>query len=252
MLKGKINSLEDEVKKEIKKIKEENIKSKEEFKNEINEIKNENIQLKNDNTNLKMEINKIREENNNLTEKLNKINMIIMKKSVILKENEFNMIESAIKNRLNKEIKEIKKLYQASIDGDETINFHQKCDNTPNTLVFIETAGNRRFGGFTTQIWNSCAFRDNKNAFLFSLDKQKIYKYKNDGYAIYCDIEHGPCFGKDVILAYSGEQFMKRNYILEYVLQMNHMNIMEIKEHYQIAELQNIYMQLIISFPSYF
>ena len=29
-------------------------------------------------------------------------------------------------------------------------------------------------------------WKDDKNAFLFSLDKQKIYKYKNNGYAIHC------------------------------------------------------------------
>ena len=37
-------------------------------------------------------------------------------KSVIMKENEINLINSAIKSRLNKEIKELKKLYQATID----------------------------------------------------------------------------------------------------------------------------------------
>ena len=38
-------------------------------------------------------------------------------KSVIMKENEFDLIHLAIKSRLNKEIKELKKLYQASIEG---------------------------------------------------------------------------------------------------------------------------------------
>ena len=75
-------------------------------------------------------------------------------KSVIMKENEFNMISLAIKSRMNKEIKELKKLYQATIDGDRAINFHYKCDNIPNTLVFIKSAGNRRYGGFTSQVWN--------------------------------------------------------------------------------------------------
>ena len=108
------------------------------------------------------------------------------------------MIKNAIKSRLNKEIKELKKLYQASIDGDGAMNFHLKCDNIPNTLVVIESAGNRRFGGFTTQFWESHSsgkYKDDKNAFLFSLDKQKIYSYKNDGNAIFCYKYYGPTFG---------------------------------------------------------
>ena len=38
-------------------------------------------------------------------------------------------------------------------------------------------------------------YKDDKNAFLFSLDKQKIYPYKNNGNAIYCYKDYGPTFG---------------------------------------------------------
>ena len=40
----------------------------------------------------------------------------------------------------NKEVKELKKLYQATIDGDGAINFYSRCDNIPNTLVVIKSA----------------------------------------------------------------------------------------------------------------
>ena len=113
-------------------------------------------------------------------------------KSVIMK-------ELAIKSRLNKEVKELKKLYQATIDGDGGLNFHSRCDNIPNTLVLIKSAGNRRFGGFTSAQWSSPSssgeWKDDPNAFLFSLDKQKIYSYKKDGKAIYNDKDYGPIFG---------------------------------------------------------
>ena len=115
-----------------------------------------------------------------------------------MKENEFDMIHYAIKSRLNKEVKELKKLYQATIDGDGGINFHSRCDNISNTLVIIKSAGNRRFGGFTSAQWSSNSsgeWKDDKNAFLFSLDKQKIYSYKNKGNAIYNYKDYGPCFG---------------------------------------------------------
>ena len=100
-----------------------------------------------------------------------------------MKVNEINLINSAIKSRLKKEIKELKKLYQATIDGDRAIDFHPKCDNIPNTLALIKSAGNRRFGGFTIHVWESSngQYKDDKNTFLFSLDKQRIYPYKNNG-----------------------------------------------------------------------
>ena len=72
-----------------------------------------------------------------------------------MNENEFKLINLGIKNRLNKKVKVLKKLYQALIDGDDIINFHSKCDNIPNTLVLIKSAENRRFGGFTSIPWTS-------------------------------------------------------------------------------------------------
>jgi len=133
----------------------------------------------------------------NLDFNINRIK--IGNKSVIMKENEFDLIHLAIKSRLNKKVKELKKLYQATIDGDSALNFHSRCDNIPNTLVLIKSAGNRRFGGFTSAQWSSSSssgeWKDDPNAFLFSLDKQKIYSYKKDGYAIYNRKDYGPTFG---------------------------------------------------------
>ena len=113
-------------------------------------------------------------------------------------ENEFKIINLAIKNRLNKKVKGLKKLYQARIDGDDNINFHEKCDNIPNTLVLIKSAGNRRFGGFTSIPWTSPEneeYKDDPNAFLFSLDKQRIYSYNKKGKAIRNGKILGPSFG---------------------------------------------------------
>ena len=110
---------------------------------------------------------------------------------------EFELIKGAIKERINnKEIKGIKKLYQATKDGEDASFFHKKCDNIPNTLILIKSAGNRCFGGFTSECWESAIkCKNDKNAFLFSLDKKKIYPSKNDTYSICCSTVNGPCFG---------------------------------------------------------
>ena len=162
---------------------------------EVKELKEENILLKKRIDDLETEVKEIKKM---LNPNFNINRIKIGNKSVIMKENEFDLIHLAIKSRLNKEVKELKKLYQATIDGDGAINFHSRCDNIPNTLVLIKSAGNRRFGGFTSVQWTSSSgeYKDDPNAFLFSLDKQKIYSYKNNKYAIYCHKDCGPGFGQ--------------------------------------------------------
>ena len=174
LLREKINidkngNFEEKVIKYIQELKNENINLKNiiESKNkEIQELKNEIKEIKN----ILEPINQKIKESFNINKHLFNNNLVIMK------ENEFDLIHLAIKSRINKEVKELKKLYQASIDGDGPINFHTKYDNIPYTLVLYKSAKNRRFGGFTSIAWNSPSSnecKDDKNAFLFSLDKQK-------------------------------------------------------------------------------
>ena len=169
---------------------------------ELNELKINYNKINEENKDLKKRIEILEAEMKEIKKILNpdfNINKLkIGNKSVIMKENEFDFIHLAIKSRLNKEVKELKKLYQATIDGDGPINFHSRCDNIPNTLVLIKSAGNRRFGGFTIIPWSSSSggeWKDYYNAFLFSLDKKKIYSYKKDGKAICNYKDYGPTFG---------------------------------------------------------
>ena len=186
----------EKIKEENKKIKEENEKIKEENK----KMKEENENIKNRITNLENIINsskndiiEIKDNNNRINSEdgiKNLINSIIMKTK-----DEFDMVASAIKQKMNKEIKEIKKLYQATKDGEgDPAIFHQKCDNIPNTLVLYNSAGNRRFGAFVSICWKTEGVRTiDKNCFSFSLDKKKIYYGKNkDNYEIAYYKKEGP------------------------------------------------------------
>ena len=97
---------------------------------------------------------------------------------------------------MNKSIKQINKIYQATKDGDTPEIFHEKCDNVCNTLVLYKTNLNRRFGGFASECWNSKGENIlDKNCFLFSLDKKKIYSSKNNNYyKLSCKENDGPSF----------------------------------------------------------
>ena len=191
--------------KEIKLIKERMNSESKCLRDDIENLKNENLLLKEEMKEIKNKLFPKKE----LTNKEN-----IFTKSVIMKDDEFDFINSIITKKFNKEIKEIKKLFQASIDGDKNIDFHTKCDNFPNTLTVVQSKGNRRFGGFTSQIWESKeegVFKDDKYAFLFSLDKKKIYKYKNDNKAIYVSKYYGPTFGNGFTLFISDKAIETKN-----------------------------------------
>ena len=179
---------------ENQKIKEENEILKKEIqiiKGEINTLKDNNIKM--EEANKKYE-NKI----NNLEDRLNKYNLI--DSTIIESKSEFDIIESAIKQRMNKQIKGIKKIYQATIDGGDSENFHKKCDNIPNTLTLFKSAGKRRFGGFTSEcIKSDKKTIEDKNCFLFSLDKKKIYPPKGNNYKIDNYLYKGPNFGYKLV-----------------------------------------------------
>jgi len=141
----------------------------------------------------------IKEENKNIKNRVKNLEEIINKiiiKSSIMEENDFDMIKSSIEKTMNKEIKGINKLYQATIDGGDPEIFHKKCNNIPNTLILYKSEGNRRFGGFTSLCWKSEGESIlDKNCFLFSLDKKKIYYPKNENYyKIVCNSYDGPSF----------------------------------------------------------
>ena len=202
-----INTLKEKIKIIEKRDGEENENLKNETKKLIDIIKD----LKDDNEKLKEEIKEMKALIEPIGKRFKEINInkytTYNEKSVIMKEDELNFINQAMKFKMNKEIKEIKKLYQATVNGDLANNFHSKCDGIPNTLVIIKSAGNRRFGGFTTIKWSSPdneSYNFDKNSFLFSLDKSKIYPYSGQGdwqdyanvkYAVYSKKDFGPTFG---------------------------------------------------------
>ena len=244
IIKNKLNYFENNyLKKEKNDLLEQIIKDKikqqlDNINNKINHLEKENISLKNEIKILKDEIQKLKiekEENEklkgeineikNLKEEMNKLKELIINKkndileeiesSSIIKKNEFEFISQALKSRMKKQIISIKKLYQATVDGGDPKNFHLKCDNISNTLTFIQSKQNRRFGGFTSLYWESSEYdnaKKDKNAFLFSIDKQKIYPIKDlDGKdAIRCKKQWGPCFGRGKDIGIEGNPIKEK------------------------------------------
>ena len=154
-----------------------------------NNILEENRNIKEENARIKERLevleNKINISKNEINEQNNNNNAKneICIDSLIMAKEESNMILSAVKQKMNKEIKAFNKLYQATKDGGQTSNFHQKCDNIENTLILYKSVKNRRFGAFASKKWKSEGQAESdENCFLFSLDKKKIFLPKNKNY----------------------------------------------------------------------
>ena len=100
-------------------------------------------------------------------------------------------------------------IYKASIDTDKAEIFHKKCDSSKCTLVLVKSTNGKRFGGFTTCNWEgNCIEKKDNNAFVFSLDKMKIYDVIPGESAIGCYPNYGPIFSGCQIRVY--DQFFTR------------------------------------------
>ena len=111
---------------------------------------------------------------------------------------EIKFIKNAISNRIGKIPIASKKIFSTKVNGDLITTFHGKCDHIKNTLIVIKISNGRRFGGFTNQTWdNSKDWKDDKYAFVYSLNSKKVYEYKHDNKAIYCENSYGVYFGNE-------------------------------------------------------
>ena len=106
--------------------------------------------------------------------------------SVIIKSDEYNLIEEGIKHNFNKSIRNFELLMRGSKDGFTSNDFHNKCDNKNFTMAFIETTDGRRFGGFTEEVWDQSGWKKGPRSFIFSLDNKEIYYLREGKNAIHC------------------------------------------------------------------
>lgn len=90
------------------------------------------------------------------------------------------------------------KVYDSILDGESSSVFHEKIDNIFPNLVIVEDKNGNIYGGYTTCNWaGNDEFGEDNEAFLFSLNEEKIFNLDGDSKkAIYKSKEIGPCFGE--------------------------------------------------------
>ena len=181
-LKNKIKELEDiklKYEQEIKDLKQQSAK-----KSEVKEEKEKEVKVE-----IKKEAPKI-EKKHVFGEKTQKYKI---KGDIIHNKDEIELITRKI-NKVNKKIT-LNLIYKATVDSDKASAFHEKCDSAKSSLVLVETDEGKRFGGFTTSSWSGdCVDKKDEDAFVFSLDKMKVYPNIPDEDAIGCYPKYGPIF----------------------------------------------------------
>ena len=121
------------------------------------------------------------------------IDQIAVKGDIIHNTAEIEMLTKKI-NKRNKKLT-LNLLYKATVDSDKASAFHEKCDSAQSSLILIETTKGVRFGGYTTCSWKGdCIDKRDEDAFVFSLDKMKIYDNIPGEDAIGCYPKFGPIF----------------------------------------------------------
>ena len=198
------------------------------IENEINEINKINAKIKNisNYNNIKICFFPLDEKNDdNFCESINSFgeiniynyNVSIFKDSNICKDiKKYDFILKTIENKCSN-IKDLKLIYRATRDGDSFDNFFNKCNEIENIILLIKSDNNSIFGGFTIvgfkkEVSGSKTYKDN-SAFVFSLDKQKIYPVKKDLNAIRCCFCCCPQFCNNTIYLYKNFLSSKDNYV---------------------------------------
>ena len=102
------------------------------LKKEIDELRKENQYLKKC-----LEIHFGISFNFNLDELSSLLNEINKYSRIITNEKDLYLILRGIKTTMNKKVNKFKLLMKASVDGDSSSVFHQKCDNIHFTLTLV-------------------------------------------------------------------------------------------------------------------
>ena len=139
-----------------------------------------------------------------------------------------------------------KLIYRATKDGFRAQDFHDKCDNIPNTLTIIKATNSNIFGGFTNAKWSKeDEFKEDPTAFIFNLtnkqNKALLVDCTDPDHAIKCSEDHGPCFGDGDIAVVHGSNLNKRsNFVIgsSYSNPELDENEMDADEHFQTAEIE--------------
>ena len=117
-----------------------------------------------------------------------------IEKNIIREESEIFFVMQKLRDYLGHNAS-FNLLYRASLHGDKANIFHSRCDKVPMSLTILIDHNDNRFGGFTAREWSgNCVQKMDEKAFIFSVEKLKIYEVLPNQTAIGCYPNFGPIF----------------------------------------------------------
>jgi hypothetical protein len=180
----------DELNSEIKIIKND-IKLKDDkivnLENSFNDLKNRIDTLENkisDYSELKEKIPNIEKNLNKFVESMNKSNTKILNNSSIFqKSEEIQLLSNSISPDSDVSFKLV---YSSKLYGENSQKLKAAYIGVKDILVIVKTKKNKRFGGYAHESFEDKEFqKKDSRAFLFNLDKMKIYKSRGTAHTIW-------------------------------------------------------------------
>ena len=171
-----------------------------EQKKEIKELKNTIKQMNNIITDLTKRISILEANSVNKRIEIRNSNIIKSKEELMVL---FNAISSN-PNNLSLQL-----LYDSNIEGENSEKFKSSYLNKNDIIIFIKTKKDKRFGGYTHEAFKNIEGFEKKDlkAFLFNLDKMKIYKSKGGNNSIWNNSGNSMDFGEGTDLRISHNFF---------------------------------------------
>jgi hypothetical protein len=158
----------------------------------IKQMKNDFLIIKNENNDLKkriLEIENWKKEEKKEEEEKKKFPSLILTEKY-----QKELIITKLKNK-GKTINYFNLLFRASRDGDQSSVVHNKIDGKSNILIIVQTVKGLKFGGYTQIGFDSSgSSKQDAQAFLFSIDKNKTYDNIPYTNAIHCSANTCPYF----------------------------------------------------------
>ena len=147
------------------------------FEKEINEFKNMFNTLKND-------ISQKNEKSNNIMS-FNFFENILTNSNIFQDSNEILLIISNIPN-IPYNQNNLTLIYNSKSDGENEEKLIDAYTNKNDLIILVKTDKLRRFGGYAHESFEKYKFKKtDKSAFLFNLNKKKIYKSKGNERSIW-------------------------------------------------------------------
>ena len=192
--KDKINILFQKIE-ELEKNNEIKVKKIVELENKISNIskiiddKNKKIlSLEKEISETKSNLNKFIEEINKKFTKLESKSNVPIYENILVNSNIFQKKEDIqlLLNNISNIPKNLKLLYNSKIEGENVEKLIDTYTDKNDLIILVKTDNSKRFGGYAHECFKKNNFsKSDKKAFLFNLDKKKIYRSRGDTFTIW-------------------------------------------------------------------